>query len=71
MRSAAEWNKSLPIGLKNSARFTGTSVTSARKNVRQGGGTRWAEWQRWGQNTIAAAQEQWHEHGPLLFPLKR
>lgn len=69
MRSAAEWNKSLPIGLKHSARFTGTSMTSALKNVRQGGGTRRAEWQRWGQNTIAVAQGPWHEHGPSLFPL--
>lgn len=45
MWNPAEWNKSLPIGLKNSARFTGTSMTSSLKNVRQGGGACWAGWQ--------------------------
>lgn len=35
----------LPIGLNNTAGFTGTSLTSAFKNVLQGGGTWWEEWQ--------------------------
>lgn len=46
MQNAAESNVLLPIGLNNTARFTGTRVTSARKNAAQGGGTWRAEWQR-------------------------
>lgn len=38
-------NEPLPIGLNKTARFTGTRVTSACKNVTQGGGTWRAEWQ--------------------------
>lgn len=45
MQSRAEWNMLLPIGLNNTARFTGTRVMSTFKNVTQGGGTWWAEWQ--------------------------
>lgn len=45
MQSTVEWNVSLPIGPNNTARFTGTRLTSALKHVSQGGGTRWTEWQ--------------------------
>lgn len=45
----------LPIGLNNTARFTGTRVTSAFKNVIQGGGRRWAEWQH-------VDKGQWEHH---------
>lgn len=38
-----EWNMLLPIGLNNTAKFTGTWLTSAFRNAR-GGGTEWAEW---------------------------
>lgn len=44
MQNTAEWML-LPIGLNNTARFTGTRVTSAPKNVTRGGGTWRAEWQ--------------------------
>lgn len=40
-----EWNKLLPIGLNNAAKFTRTGLTSAVRNSAHGGGTEWAEWQ--------------------------
>lgn len=40
MQTTAEQNVSLPIGLNNTARFTGTRVMSAVRNATQGGGSR-------------------------------
>lgn len=45
MQNAAELNVPLPIGLNNTARFTGTRVTPPHKNVTEGGGIRRAEGQ--------------------------
>lgn len=45
MQEAAEWRVLLPIGFKNTAKFTGIRVTSACKNATQGRGAQRAKWQ--------------------------